>query len=85
MARFNIFYYLFAVFAVVVLVANARPTSTRPNTGSVAGMPGMATEFNTGSSSESDNSQQKESLTNSESDYMKDMEDALEAAAKVKK
>lgn len=83
MARFSIFYYLFAVFAVLALVANAAPTSTQPNMGSVAGMPGMATEFNHGTNADADSKQHKQVNTDSESDYMDEMEHALEAAAKV--
>lgn len=83
MARFNLFYYLFAVFAVLALVANAAPTSTQPNTGSVAGMPGMATEFDHGTNANADSTQNKQASSDSESEYMSEMENALEAAAKV--
>lgn len=83
MARFNLFYYLFAVFAVLALVANAAPTSTQPNTGSVAGMPGMATEFDHGTNADADSRQDKQVTSDSESEYMNEMENALEAAAKV--
>jgi hypothetical protein len=83
MARFNLFYYLFAVFAVLALVANARPTSSQPNTGSVAGVPGMATEFDHGTKSNADSTQDKQVSSDSESEYMNEMKNALEAAAKV--
>lgn len=83
MARFNLFYYLFAVFAVLALVANAAPTSTHPNTGSVAGMPGMATEFDHDNNADADSTQHKQVSSDSESEYMNEMENALEAAAKV--
>ena len=83
MARFNIFYYLFAVFAVLALVANAAPASTQPNTGSVAGMPGMAATFDHGTNADASSTQDKQVSSDSESEYMKEMEMALEAAAKV--
>jgi hypothetical protein len=83
MARFNLFYYFFAVFAVLALVANAAPASTQPNTGSVAGMPGMATEFHHGTNADADSTQDKQVTSDSESEYMSEMENALEAAAKV--
>jgi len=86
MARFNIVYYLFAVFAVLALVANARPASPQPNTGDVAGMPGMATEFDQGGNANTNSGQkiqQTQGMTDSEKEYMNDMEKALDAAKKA--
>lgn len=80
MARFNFFYYLFAVMAVLALVANARPAD-EPDTGSVAGMPGMAAELDKGNKN-GDSSQLKHTISDNE-EYMDDMENALEAAANV--
>lgn len=82
MARFSIFHYLFAVLAVLALVANALPASTQPNTGSVAGMPGMATEFDKNGNADS-STQEKHTMNDSQEDYMDEMEHALEVAAKV--
>jgi hypothetical protein len=82
MARFNLSYYVFAVFAVLALVTNAAPTSTQPNTGSIAGMPGMAAEFEHGTNADAD-TQHKQVTSDSESEYMSEMENALEAAGKV--
>lgn len=80
MLRFNIFYYLFAALAVLALVANARPTSSQPDTGSVAGMPGMAATMN---HPDGQSTQHKETSVDMESNYMNEMEMALEAAQKV--
>lgn len=82
MARFTIFHYLFAVVVALVLVANARPTSSEPNTGDVAGMPGMASELNGGAKANSNN-QDANSMAANEEDYMNDMKKAMEAAAKA--
>lgn len=82
MARFNIFYYLFAVLVVLAVAANARPASSEPDTGSVAGMPGMASELS-GGAKQDDNAKAGDLMGDSEDSYMDDMEKALEAASKV--
>jgi hypothetical protein len=81
MARFNLFYYLFAALVVLVVATNALPASPQPDTGNVGAMPGMASELKTGN--KDDSNAHANVIASNEGNYMDDMENALEAASKV--